>query len=257
MSRGAPERGRGSGGHDADERATNGGHDPDGRDTNGRDTSEREAEGRDADGHNARRGQEPTDERGTPAAEPPPSEVPDPSRREVIAWLWRIPVLVAAGAGSWGLYEAIDTHFFKRRPDPTPTFADGPKVAVGTLGTFAEAWDAIEFAYEGEPAVALRLPGPIPGGIEAAGAHLAAFSRVCTHQGCLVTLNEDTEAIAFAFNYRADGPQFACPCHLSVFDPERAGRAVAGPAVLPLPRLRLAIDGDAVVATGREVAAEG
>ena len=90
----------------------------------------------------------------------------------------------------------------------------------------------------------MRLPGAIPGGLEVDGLHLAAFSRICTHMGCVVSLNRDAEAIAFAFNYRAPGPQLVCRCHLSVFDPDRAGRAVAGPAIEPLPRVRLELDGD-------------
>lgn len=211
--------------------------------TNGPDEAEgREAPDHEAQDHEAR-------------VEPRPGH--DPGRREAIGWLWRLPVLLAAGAGSWGLYEGIRTHFFKRAPDPTPTFEDGPTVTVGPLAAFAEDWDAKEFRYDGEPAIAVRLPGPIPGGLDVERIHLAAFSRVCTHEACEVSLNRDTETIAFAFNYRAEGPQFVCPCHLSVFDPERAGRAVAGPAVLPLPRLRLVRDGGALLATGREDVAAG
>lgn len=177
----------------------------------------------------------------------------DPGRREATAWLWRIPVLLAAGGGSWGAYRAIRTHFYKRRPDPTPEFAAGPVVPVAPFASFAEPWHEVAFDYEGTPAVALRLPGPIPGSLDVEGVHLAAFSRVCTHQACLVSLNRNDEAIAFAFNYRAEGPQLVCRCHLSVFDPERAGRAVAGPAIFPLARLRLALTEEGgVVATGLE-----
>jgi arsenite oxidase small subunit len=43
-----------------------------------------------------------------------------------------------------------------------------------------------------------------------------------------------------------------CACHFSVFDPLRAGRAVSGPAVRPLPRIRLRLEGDP--AAGRIVA---
>lgn len=184
------------------------------------------------------------------------SEV-DEGRRRVTSWLWRVPVLLAAGAGAVGVYEALRVHFFKDRPDPTPTFVDGPAVPVAPVSAFDAEWVEREFVYQSTPALAVRLPGPIPGGLELDGVHLAAFSRICTHQHCLVTLNRDAEAIAFAFNYRADGPQLVCPCHLSVFDPARAGRAVAGPAVHPLPRLRLrALDGQ-LVATGVEAPATG
>jgi Rieske Fe-S protein len=186
----------------------------------------------------------------------PDAEV-DTSRRRFNAWLWRIPVLLAVGLGSWGMYEAIHTHFFKRRPDPTPDWIDGPPTPVAPLTRFGEVWASATFTYQGVPAVAVRLPGPIPGGLETGGVHLAAFSRVCTHLGCIVRLNRDAEAIAFAFNYRAPGPQLVCRCHLSVFDPVKSGRAVAGPAIEPLPRVRLARDGEQLIATGLEPAPPG
>lgn len=182
-----------------------------------------------------------------------PPEI-DRERRSVSAWLWRLPVLLVAGGGSWAVYEALRVHFFKRRPDPNPAWQAGDRIDVAALDAFDAEWSTVEFVYEGVAAVAVRLPGPIPGGLEVGEMHLAAFSRVCTHLGCVVALNRDTEAIAFAFNYRAPGPQLVCRCHLSVFDPDRAGRAVAGPAIEPLPRVRLARDGDRVVATGIEPA---
>jgi len=178
----------------------------------------------------------------------------DAERRRVATWLWRIPVLLVAGGGSWAMYEAIRVHFFKRRPARTPDWRAGGPAPVAPLAFFAQDWAAVEFMFEGTPAIAVRLPGPIPGGLEVEGIHLAAFSRVCTHLGCTVSLNRDAEAIAFAFNYRAPGPQLVCRCHLSVFDPDRAGRAVAGPAIEPLPRLRLERRGDRIVATGAEPA---
>lgn len=188
---------------------------------------------------------------------PPERGDVDEGRRRVSSWLWRVPVLVAAGAGAIGVYEALRVHFFKGRPDPTPTFLDGPVVPVAPLGAFDADWVERDFVYESIPALAVRLPGPIPGGLEVDGVHLAAFSRICTHLGCVVSLNRDAEAIAFAFNYRADGPQLVCRCHLSVFDPERAGRAVAGPAVEPLPRLRLRVDDGRLMATGIEAPSGG
>lgn len=182
-----------------------------------------------------------------------PPDPPDPGRRATVRWLWRLPVLLAAAGGSWGAYQAIRVHFFKRRPSSDPDFRDGPRVPVAPVESFDAEWREAAFRYEDTPALAVRLPGPIPGGLSTANdLHLAAFSRMCTHQRCLVSLNRDVEAIAFAFNHRADGPSLVCPCHLSVFDPSRAGRAVAGPAVAPLPRVRLSLEDGMVVATGRE-----
>ena len=177
---------------------------------------------------------------------------PDEGRRQVVKWLWRVPVLAVIGGGGYGLYRAVDVHFFKRRPDPTPDFVDAGPVTVAPLEAFADAWDAVDFLLEATPAVAVRVPRPVPGGVSAGDAHLVAFSRVSTHHQCVATLNTDVAAINLGFNYDATTPAITCPCHLSVFDPLRAGQAVSGPAVLPLPRARLELRGGEVVATGWE-----
>jgi ubiquinol-cytochrome c reductase iron-sulfur subunit len=75
---------------------------------------------------------------------------------------------------------------------------------------------------------------------------LVAYSNICTHAGCAVSmmrypLNEATSA----------GPAFVCPCHYSTFDPRRAGRVTFGPAGRPLPQLPLALDAQRhIVAAG-------
>ncbi len=170
----------------------------------------------------------------------------------MVKWLWRLPVLAAVGGGGYGLYRAVDVHFFKRRPDPTPEFDDAGPATVAPLDAFTDEWDAVEFMLDATPAVAVRVPRPVAGGLDVGAAHLVALSRVCTHHQCIATLNEDLAAINLGFNYDATTPAITCPCHLSVFDPLRAGQAVSGPAVLPLPRARLELRGDDVVATGWE-----
>lgn len=191
----------------------------------------------------------------------------DPRRRELIKWLWRVPVIAVAVGGGLGLYEAIRVHFLKRNPSMNPVFEPRPATVVAPRQAFGEVWDAVAFELPGEapgdpalPALAVRLPGPIPGDLTVAdepdggSVHVAAFSRVCTHEHCLVVLNRDLQAIDFGFNYTTTSPAFTCPCHLSVFDPMRAGKAVSGPAVLPLPRVSLELSGDLVLATGIESA---
>ncbi|HRN17903.1 MAG: Rieske 2Fe-2S domain-containing protein [Trueperaceae bacterium] len=194
-----------------------------------------------------------------------PGAPADPERRELLKWLWRIPVIAVAVGGGLGLYEAIKVHFLKRSAAAEPVFAPRPPTRVAALTAFGNVWDAVAFelpsadpTVNGIPALVVRLPGPIPGdlavesGVATVSAYLAGFSRVCTHQHCTVVLNTDPEAIAIGFNYNTDSPAFTCPCHLSVFDPMQAGKAVSGPAVLPLPRLRLEQEDGAVFATGIE-----
>lgn len=89
----------------------------------------------------------------------------------------------------------------------------------------------------------LRLPagraGWAPEGI-------LAFSKICTHAGCAISLyrsplNEQTST----------SPALVCPCHYSTFN-VRAGATVEfGPAGRPLPQLPLAIRSDGIlIATG-------
>lgn len=206
-------------------------------------------------------------------APPEPAKTPetpargevDEQRRKLVQWLWRVPVIAAAAGGGYGLYEAIRVHFRKFEVDEDPDFDARPETVVGGLAAFREVWDSVTFEVAagapGEPsipAVAVRLPGPIPGGIaldtglNVASAYLAAFSRICTHQHCIVSLNHDLDAINLGFNYQTRSPALTCACHLSVFDPQQGGRAVSGPAVVPLPRVRLEARGNQLFATGIE-----
>jgi ubiquinol-cytochrome c reductase iron-sulfur subunit len=75
---------------------------------------------------------------------------------------------------------------------------------------------------------------------------LLAFSQICTHAACAVTLfrypvNEPT----------SKGPALVCPCHYSTFDVTRGAKPIFGPAVRALPQLPLAIARDrTLVAAG-------
>jgi len=61
-----------------------------------------------------------------------------------------------------------------------------------------------------------------------------AYSRTCTHQGCTV-------------EYSPSDKKLACPCHGAVFDPFDGAKAVVGPANMPLPKVKVAIQGNWVV----------
>jgi quinol---cytochrome c reductase iron-sulfur subunit len=90
----------------------------------------------------------------------------------------------------------------------------------------------------------LQLPagrdGWAPGGI-------VAYSKVCTHAGCAVSLfqsplNPPT----------SPEPALVCPCHYSTFDVRRGALPIFGPAVRSLPQLPLGVDGGGrLVARGR------
>ena len=75
---------------------------------------------------------------------------------------------------------------------------------------------------------------------------LLAYSKICTHAACAVSLyrtplNEPT----------APKPALVCPCHYSTFDPATGGTVLFGPAGRDLPQLPLDVDSEGyLVAAG-------
>jgi quinol---cytochrome c reductase iron-sulfur subunit len=66
---------------------------------------------------------------------------------------------------------------------------------------------------------------------------ILAFSKICTHAGCAVSM----------FRYplyapHAPKPALVCPCHYSTFNPADGGKVIFGPAGRPLPQLPVAVD---------------
>ncbi|WP_101835012.1 ubiquinol-cytochrome c reductase iron-sulfur subunit [Frankia canadensis] len=59
-----------------------------------------------------------------------------------------------------------------------------------------------------------------------------AYSKICTHAGCPVSL------------YEQQTHHLLCPCHQSVFDVRDGCRAIFGPASRSLPQLAIAADAD-------------
>ena len=57
-----------------------------------------------------------------------------------------------------------------------------------------------------------------------------AYSAVCTHKGCEV-------------GYQLQTQQLGCPCHGSVFDPAQSGQVVQGPAQQPLEQIPVEASG--------------
>ncbi len=89
------------------------------------------------------------------------------------------------------------------------------ELAVGSSKKFT--------ASDGSPAVLFRT-----------NAGYFAYSRVCTHQGCIVNVDQLSGNLA-------------CPCHGAVFDPKNGAKVIAGPAPIPLPAIKVKILGNNVV----------
>jgi ubiquinol-cytochrome c reductase iron-sulfur subunit len=61
-------------------------------------------------------------------------------------------------------------------------------------------------------------------------AGILAYSKICTHVGCPISLYERTTH------------HMLCPCHQSTFDLAENGKVIFGPAARSLPQLPIAID---------------
>ena len=73
---------------------------------------------------------------------------------------------------------------------------------------------------------------PAPGRDDWSVDGIVAYSKICTHVGCPISLNERTTH------------HLLCPCHQSTFDLADSGRVVFGPAARALPQLPLAVDSE-------------
>jgi thiosulfate dehydrogenase [quinone] large subunit len=132
------------------------------------------------------------------AADPPPSPTPSSTRLEPSP--------------------TVHGHHTAPPPSGTP-IATLDKLPVG---------DAVGFTDPSAgPAVLVRLGQN----------DVVAYSRVCTHAGCLV-------------DYDTSSRTLYCPCHGAEFDPAHNAQVVGGPAPTPLPSVPVAID----KATGQVVA---
>lgn len=134
---------------------------------------------------------------------------------------------------------------------PAPSEAAGPKHAtppgataypIVGLAKFEEmrTHTPVRFDYPdaASPCVAIKMATPAPGGVGPDNT-VVAFSILCAHMGCPVAF----DAVARTFK---------CPCHFSIFDPEKSGQMVCGQATANLPQIALCYDAttDIVSATG-------
>lgn len=114
----------------------------------------------------------------------------------------------------------------------------GEEVEAGTFYTaYPEAAEREELAA---PLILVRLdPGTElpPERADWAPLGIVAFSKVCTHAGCAVSIYRHPK-----FEPTQPRPALVCPCHYSTFDPAAAGEVIFGPAGRSLPQLPLLLD---------------
>ncbi len=99
----------------------------------------------------------------------------------------------------------------------------------------------------GSPVVVVRMdPGTLqlPAGRASwAPEGILAYSKICTHAGCAVSLYRSPLDASTS----QQSPALVCPCHYSTFDVHRGAAVEFGPAARPLPQLPLTIRSDRVL----------
>ena len=69
---------------------------------------------------------------------------------------------------------------------------------------------------------------------------IIAYSKICTHVGCPISLYERTTH------------SMLCPCHQSTFDLADSGKVTFGPAARPLPQLPIMVDSEGYLVSQRD-----
>lgn len=145
---------------------------------------------------------------------------------------------------------------FKRPDKPAPV-----QEIKFDINDFPEPWSFKYFMFQeanreytavGEqiktiPGAAVRIPSE-------GDAKFVVFSRVCPHLGCVFNFVPQEAEVAAGYNYTPKPGQkvFACPCHLSVYDPMQEdtkgrGKVVSGPAPRSPFKFNFEIAGDSLV----------
>lgn len=152
----------------------------------------------------------------------------------------------------------------------TPDMPKAEQEVVFKLSDFPTPWSVMPFTFSQQskeytfkhfqaskiPGFVLRLPEDKDGKPD-----FLIVNRICPHMGCVFNYLENPSEAA-AYNYPgAKNPLFACPCHLSVYDPLQEqevdgkkvrGKVVSGPAPRPPRIFNYEIKGDQLVITSLE-----
>jgi thiosulfate dehydrogenase [quinone] large subunit len=161
-----------------------------------------------------------------------PSDRQEMTRRQVLrgaavaAGSVVLAMFAGAAAGAPGIAPAPPPVREARRQRSRSSHASGAPSHPSASGTPVAKLSAIPVggavgfqAPSGEPAILVRT----------AAEQVVAYSRVCTHAGCLVGYDQSSETIV-------------CPCHGAEFDPRRGASVIAGPAPTPLPAVNVVLD---------------
>lgn len=123
--------------------------------------------------------------------------------------------------------------------DEPVAFKDSDFPSEWTCLPFMFKQSYIEYNPEGKEV--RNIPGFI---VKLPTGDVVAYSRICPHLGCIFNFVKDPDECAKGYNFRPNGPVFACPCHLSVYDIAQGGKVVSGPAPRPPRSFTVKKEGD-------------
>ena len=129
--------------------------------------------------------------------------------------------------------------------DVTFTNADFPEPWTCIPFTFSQAYKE----YNPEGMEVRNIPGFI---VNLPSGEKVAYSRICPHLGCIFNFVKDPEECLKGYNFKPQGPVFACPCHFSVYDIAQGGKVVSGPAPRPPRSFTLKTEGDKTIVQSLE-----
>ena len=141
-----------------------------------------------------------------------------------------------------------------------PDEAGSADQIVADLSDLKNPWDFKDFIYvrtSVEYSARKTQGAKIPG--------FVVVQRICPHLGCTFNFITNPSELAGGYNYKPPEPvhpYFACPCHLSVYDPTRKqdnnsglllrGKVVSGPAPRPPRYMKFNIKDGQIVITDTE-----
>ena len=114
-----------------------------------------------------------------------------------------------------------------------------PRTRIGAVSELAVGSPVLfDYPNAGQSSMLVRMGVPAETGL-GPDQDIVAFSRVCTHMGCVIS------------EYQADhttlGP---CPCHYTTFDFSTGGQVILGQATQNLPQVLLEVEDDDIFAVG-------
>jgi Rieske Fe-S protein len=172
------------------------------------------------------------------------------SRRVILKTVAAIPL-----AFTFGLVVSPLLRFLRPTIKPLDVFgpADQPAALQPVefnTSDFPTEWTCLPFMfkqsykeYNPEELEVREIPGyavKLPNG------EIVAYSRICPHLGCIFNFVKDPAECAKGYNFKPNGPVFACPCHLSVYDIAQDGKVVSGPAPRPPRRFTVKTEGNKI-----------